>query len=54
MAQAAALMTFEAIHHLPVVACNQEVVGMLSTLDIARWLAMRHGYLHRLPASGLG
>ena len=38
VAQAAALMAHEGFHHLPVVT-NGHVVGMVSSLDIVRWLA---------------
>jgi CBS domain-containing protein len=38
IARAAALMAQRRIHHLPVVASNGRVVGMLSTFDFARWL----------------
>ncbi|MEJ7601808.1 MAG: CBS domain-containing protein [Kofleriaceae bacterium] len=36
--QAAALMAHEGFHHLPVVA-NGHVIGIVSSLDIVRWLA---------------
>jgi CBS domain-containing protein len=41
IADAAALMTIEHIHHLPVVGGDGRVVGMLSTFDFARWLSGR-------------
>jgi CBS domain-containing protein len=44
LAQAAALMAYEAVVRLPVVSDRGEVVGLLSALDIVRWLACRGGY----------
>ena len=38
LAQAAALMAHEGFHHVPVVA-DGRVVGIVSALDIVRWLA---------------
>jgi len=48
ISQAAALMAYEGVHRLPVVARTGEVVGILTTLDIVRWMAERDGY--HLPA----
>ena len=45
VAQAAAFMSFEGIHQIPVVSEHGKVVGMLSSLDILRWMAHRSGYL---------
>jgi predicted transcriptional regulator len=42
---AAALMSFEGVHRIPVVADDGEVVGVLSALDVLRWLAVQDGYL---------
>jgi CBS domain-containing protein len=39
VARAAALMTYEGVHRLPVVAADGQLVGVLSALDITRWLA---------------
>ena len=36
---AAAMMAYEGVHRLPIVASTGEVVGVVSTLDIVRWLA---------------
>ena len=36
---AAALMAYEGVHRLPIVASSGEVVGVISTLDIIRWVA---------------
>ncbi len=43
--QAAALMAFEGVHRLPIVADRGEVVGILSAIDILRWFGQRSGYL---------
>jgi CBS domain-containing protein len=43
--QAASLMAFEGIHHLPVVSDAGRVVGILSSLDVLRWFGQRSGYL---------
>ena len=45
IAQAAALMAFEGIHRVPVVNDRAQVVGLLSTLDVLRWMAETDGYL---------
>jgi CBS domain-containing protein len=45
VAQASAFMSFEGIHQIPVVSEHGKVVGMLSSLDVLRWLAHRSGYL---------
>lgn len=51
IAQAAALMAFEGIHRLPITADGSgegEIVGLLSALDVLRWLGEQHTYLrHR-------
>lgn len=36
---AAALMAYEGVHGLPIVASSGEVVGVVSTLDIIKWVA---------------
>lgn len=43
--QAAALMAFEGIHQLPIVADDGRVVGILAALDVLRWFGRRSGYL---------
>ncbi|HLU67570.1 MAG TPA: CBS domain-containing protein [Kofleriaceae bacterium] len=45
VSQAAALMAFEGVHRVPVVSEDGAVVGILSSLDILRWLARWDGYL---------
>jgi len=32
------------VHHLPVIGDQGRVVGLVSTLDITRWLARQAGY----------
>lgn len=44
IARAAGLMAYEAIHRLPVVGSNGTVTGVISPLDIMRWLARQYGY----------
>lgn len=50
LARAAGLMAFEGIHRVPVVDRKGRVVGILSTLDVLRWLAGQSGY----PGPGSG
>ncbi|MCC6751065.1 MAG: CBS domain-containing protein [Deltaproteobacteria bacterium] len=45
VAQASALMAFEGIHRIAVIDEGGVVVGLLSTLDVLRWLAEQEGYL---------
>jgi CBS domain-containing protein len=45
LSQAAALMAIECVHRIPVVSADGRVVGLLSSLDVARWLARNDGYL---------
>lgn len=53
IAQAAALMAFEGIHRLPIIAdAGTEVVGLLSSLDVLRWLAEQHAYLQQRDDGG--
>ena len=49
LSHAAALMAYEGIHRLPVVAADGSVVGIVSAMDVVRWLARTDGYL--VPAS---
>lgn len=44
IARASALMALEGVHRVPVVAKNGKVVGILSALDVLRWLAKTEGY----------
>ncbi len=45
VSRAAALMALEGVHRLPVVSEAGKVVGILSAMDILRWLAESEGYL---------
>jgi CBS domain-containing protein len=44
LSRAAALMATEGVSHLPVVGDYGRVVGMVTTLDVTRWLARQSGY----------
>jgi CBS-domain-containing membrane protein len=37
-------MAAEGVHHLPVIGDHGRVVGLVSTLDVTRWLARQSGY----------
>jgi CBS domain-containing protein len=41
--RAAALMAYEGIHQVPVVSEDEKVIGLLTSLDILRWIAQREG-----------
>jgi CBS domain-containing protein len=45
VSQAAALMALEGVHRVPVIADGGTVVGMLTSMDVLRWLAEQDGYL---------
>ena len=47
VSEASALMALEGVHRLPVVDHDGRVVGIVSSLDVLRWLARRNG--HRVP-----
>lgn len=47
--EAAALMAAERVHHLLVVSPHRELIGILSTLDVLRWLGERDGLLSPTP-----
>jgi len=42
--RAAGLMAYEAVHRMPVVNREGRVIGVVSPLDILRWLARECGY----------
>lgn len=44
VSDAAALMAFEGVHQLPVVADDERVVGLITALDVVRWVARRAGH----------
>jgi CBS domain-containing protein len=41
----AALMAYERVHHVVVVDADRNVIGIVSALDIARWLARADGFV---------
>jgi CBS domain-containing protein len=44
LSTAAGLMAAEGVHHLPIVGDFGRVVGLVTTLDVTRWLARQAGY----------
>lgn len=48
LSHAIALMAAEGIHRVPVVGADGAVVGIVSTMDVVRWLARTGG--HAVPA----
>ena len=44
LSRAAAIMAYEGVHRIPVVASDGKVVGLISSLDVVRWLAQHDGY----------
>lgn len=44
LSQAAAMMAIEEVHRIPVVSDEGKVVGLLSALDMMRWMARQDGY----------
>jgi CBS domain-containing protein len=42
--RAAALMAYEGVHRVPVTSHEGKVVGVLSSLDVLRWVAKEGGY----------
>ena len=45
LSRAAAVMAVEHVHHLPVVAADGRVVGILSSLDFVRWVAAQSAFV---------
>ncbi|HBQ16709.1 MAG TPA: hypothetical protein DEF51_38110 [Myxococcales bacterium] len=43
VAEAAALMAYEGVHRLPIVDRETRVVGVVTTLDLSRWIAQSAG-----------
>jgi CBS domain-containing protein len=43
VAHAAAMMAIEGVHHVPIVADSGCLIGVVSTMDIVRWLAENDG-----------
>ena len=44
IARAAALMAYEKVHRVVVIGPRGNVVGLVSTIDVLRWLAREDGY----------
>jgi CBS domain-containing protein len=47
VAHAAALMAAEDVHHVPIVDANGRLIGIVSTMDVVRWLATNDGFARR-------
>jgi CBS domain-containing protein len=45
LSHAAALMAYEGVHRIPVVSLDGAVVGIVSSMDVVRWLAQHDGYV---------
>jgi CBS domain-containing protein len=45
IAHAAAVMGLEDFHHVMVVGADHALIGVVSTMDIARWLARNDGFM---------
>jgi CBS domain-containing protein len=45
ISRAAALMALEGVHRIPVVSSGGRVTGIVSALDVVRWLALQAGYI---------
>jgi CBS domain-containing protein len=54
VAHAAAMMALEDVHHIPVVTGGGAVCGIVSTLDVVRWLARNDGFVARGSLNDLG
>jgi len=45
ISEAAALMAFEGVHRVPVLSVAGRVIGVVTPLDVLRWMAQQDGYL---------
>lgn len=45
LSHAAALMAYENIHRVPVIGTDASVVGIVTSMDIVRWVAEQDGYV---------
>ena len=55
--QAAALMAYEGVHRAPVLDEDHRVVGIVSSLDVLRWVGREYGFVvpdRRPPREGSG
>ena len=43
--QAAALMAYEGVHRAPVLDADNRVVGIVSSLDVLRWVGREYGFV---------
>lgn len=50
ISRAAALMAFEGVHRVPVVGVRGQLVGIVSALDVACWVAREDGFVLAAPA----
>jgi CBS domain-containing protein len=53
--QAAALMAYEGVHRAPVLDEDHKVVGIVSSLDVLRWVGREYGFVvpdRRAPTPG--
>jgi CBS-domain-containing membrane protein len=46
VAHVAAMMAIEDVHHVPIVAEDGTLVGVISTMDVVRWLASNDGFVN--------
>lgn len=44
VAHAARLMADEDVHHVPIVDADRKLIGIISTMDVVRWLARNDGF----------
>lgn len=44
VAHAAAIMAIEKVHHIPIVDDDGLLIGIVSTMDVVRWLATNDGF----------
>jgi CBS domain-containing protein len=54
VAQAAALMAIEDLHHVPIISARGRLVGVVSSLDIVRWLACNDGVISTGAPGSIG
>jgi CBS domain-containing protein len=45
LSHAAALMAYENVHRIPVIGVDGSVVGIVTSMDITRWVAEQDGYV---------
>jgi len=49
LAHAAAMMAYERVHRVPILSDDGKVIGIVTPLDLARWLAAKAGYVMPNP-----